>query len=112
MASPQKRARAASEQDSSEQVAKQASSVKRLRVPFEVLQPRWAADVPLNPDVNRLIGSFMGPHEDEVKANFKATMEQLDHMTKGCPDCARHLGAGPWDMEPFGAQEEVECDSD
>jgi hypothetical protein len=199
MASPLQRARAASDQDSCEQVAK---PVKRRRVAFEVLQPRWAAHVPLNADVNRLIGSFMLPHEDEVKANFNATMVQLDLMARTrarflvlgcwagghgaclpvhrhlwrydyesagtmsfchncslearetvvatinldpdfsvfancgpvqeccldqdkwsicqycdrrcpgcCPDCARRLGAGPWDMEPF-SQEEVECDSD
>jgi hypothetical protein len=82
MASPQKRARAASDQDSCEQVAKQASSVKRRRVPFKVLQPPWAPFVPLNADVNRLIGSFMEPHEDEVKTNFNKTMEELEWRIK------------------------------
>jgi hypothetical protein len=75
MASPLKRGRAASDQDSCEQVAK---PVKCRRVGFEVLQPRWGAHVPLNADLNRLIGSFMLPREDEVKANFKATMAELE----------------------------------
>jgi hypothetical protein len=76
MESPLKRARAASDQDSCEQVAK---PVKRRRVPFEVLQPRCAPFVPLNADVNRLIGSFMEPHEDEVKTNFKYTMREIQN---------------------------------
>jgi hypothetical protein len=71
MPSPQKRARAVSEQGPSEQVVKHASSVKRRRVTpacasppgEEVIQASWAELMPLNADVTRVIGGFMEHHD-------------------------------------------------
>jgi hypothetical protein len=103
--------------EASEEAAKQ---VKRRRVPewATPLEPPWSRSVSLLPNVNRLIGEYLLPRPDDMKEQWRDTMEDITdfiacpqdpdthHLCQYCgercpgccPYCGRLLGTECEDM--------------